>query len=444
MLGLDLEGMVARAEALGSSEAEVYFKRLRTITVRFTDRLESVTVNSTSGYGVRVAVGKRIAVVGVEDVAKESLEDAVRSAVAIAKATPEDEKWVSLPRSISASSVEGCFCSKTASIGSDEAVEIALEAMHGVSEGSSISRPVRGGLEVAVLEAAIANSYSQPISRMETVTDLYVTAKAEDPSGSVTFTRFKICRSIDELNARSLGMEAGVEAPRFLGAKRMEEGVARIILHPEVVCSMLEVMLSQPLSAEAVQKGRSPLAGKIGQVILSEKVTIIDEGAVGRWVRARSFDDEGVATRNNVLIDRGVLKSFVYDTYTAFVEGRESTGNAWRGLSSIPRPSPNVLVLKPGDSTLDEMICEVREGYYIVSTIGEWLSNPISGLMQATVTHAYRIRGGELAEPVKGSVITADFYEAFGRNLLMIGRDLTAFRSSVAPAVAIENVKISG
>jgi PmbA protein len=156
---LDLEGMIARAEALGASEAEVYVRRLKTITVRFTDRLESVTVNSTSGYGIRVAVGRRIAVVGVEDVARESLEDAIRSAIAIAKATPEDEKWVSLPRSISASSVEGCFCSKTANISSDEAAEIALEAMHGVSESSNISRPVRGGFEVAVSEAAIANSY---------------------------------------------------------------------------------------------------------------------------------------------------------------------------------------------------------------------------------------------------------------------------------------------
>ncbi|MCX8162512.1 MAG: TldD/PmbA family protein [Candidatus Bathyarchaeota archaeon] len=441
---LGLEGIVARAEALGASEAEVYFRKVRVITVRFADRLESVTVNSTSGYGIRVAVGRRVAVVGVEDVSREGLEDALKSAVAIARTTPEDEKWVSLPRSTSTSSVEGCFCSKTAGISSEDAVEIALEAMQGVSEGSSISKPVRGGFEVAVREVAVANSYSQAVSRMETIADLYVTAKAEELSGSVTFTRFKICRSIDELNARALGVEAGSEAPRFLGAKRMEEGIARIVLHPEVVCSMIDVMLSQPLSAEAVQKGRSPLAGRIGQSILSEKVTIVDEGAIGRWIGARSFDDEGIATRNNTLIDKGILRSFVYDTYTAYIDGRESTGNAWRSLSSTPRPSPNMLVLKPGDSSLDDMVSEVGEGYYIVSTIGEWLSNPISGLMQATVTHAYRIRGGELAEPVKGAVVTADFYEAFGRNLLLVGRDITPLRSSVAPAVALEGVRVSG
>ncbi|MEM2739215.1 MAG: metallopeptidase TldD-related protein [Candidatus Bathyarchaeia archaeon] len=441
---LDLEGMVARAEALGASEAEVYFRRVKVLTVRFTDRLESVTANSTSGYGVRVAVGRRVAVVGVEDVAEESLEDAVRSAIAIARATPEDDKWVSLPRVISVSSVEGCFCPRTASIGLEEAVGIASEAMQGVYEGSSISKPVHGGFEVAVREVAVANSYSRAISRMETVTDLYVVAKAERLGESVTFTRFKICRSVDALNARILGVEAGAEAPRFLGARGMEEGTARIVLHPEVVCSMLEVMLSQPLSAEAVQKGRSPLAGRIGQSILSEKITIVDEGAVGGWVGARSFDDEGVATENNVLVDRGVLRSFVYDTYTAYIDGRESTGNAWRSLSSTPRPSPNMLVLKPGDSSIDEMIREVRDGYYVVSTIGEWLSNPISGLMQATIRHAYRIRGGELAEPVKGAVITADFYEAFGRNLLLIGRDLASLRSSAAPAVALEGVKVSG
>lgn len=441
---IDLEYLVSKAEALGASEAEVYFRRVKTIIVRFTDKLESVIVNSTSGYGVRVAVGRRIAVVGVEDVDKASVEDAIRSAISIARATPEDDKWVSLPRSTSISGVEGCFCSKTASIGLEDAVELASEAIQGVYEGSSISKPVRGGLEIAVREASIANSYNRAISRMETITDLYVTAKAEKLSGSVTFTRFRIARSVSELNPRLIGFEAGVEAPRFLGAKRMEEGVARIVLHPEVVCSILDVMLSQPLSAEAVQKGRSPLAGRIGQSILSDRVTIVDEGAVGRWVGARSFDDEGVATRNNIVVDRGVLRSFVYDTYTAYIEGRESTGNAWRSLSSTPRPSPNMLVLKPGDSSIDEMISEVGDGYYIVSTIGEWLSNPISGLMQATVTHAYRIRGGELAEPVQGAVVTADFYEAFGRNLLLVGRDQVALRSSVAPAVALEGVRVSG
>jgi PmbA protein len=144
------------------------------------------------------------------------------------------------------------------------------------------------------------------------------------------------------------------------------------------------------------------------------------------------------------MIENGILKTFLYDNYTAKKDGRESTGNAHRSYYSTPKPAPNNLILKPGDLTLDEILEIVGCGLYIIDTIGEWLSNPISGNLNATVTHAYLIENRRIGKPVKGVTVSGDFSKMLLEDVKAVGRDLKQYRNIYSPTVAIGEAVISG
>ncbi|MEM4739601.1 MAG: metallopeptidase TldD-related protein, partial [Zestosphaera sp.] len=189
---------------------------------------------------------------------------------------------------------------------------------------------------------------------------------------------------------------------------------------------------------------RSPLIGKLGEELVSEHVSIVDLGASSEVLGSKPFDDEGHPTRNTILFEKGVLKTYLYDTYTALKEGKESTGNASRTFSTAPVPQPHHLRLMPGEARLDELISETREGVLVMDTIGEWLSNPVSGHLNATITHAYLVREGKLVKPIKGAVITANVYELLKHHIEAVGRDLRIEYGVSAPSLKFSKVKIAG
>jgi len=161
-------------------------------------------------------------------------------------------------------------------------------------------------------------------------------------------------------------------------------------------------------------------------------------------VSSRSFDDEGYPTSDKAVFEGGVLKTYLYDTYTARKDGVESTGNALRTYSSNPTPSPNHLIVEPGDLSLEEIISEVREGVYVVRTIGEWLSNPVSGNLNATVTHAYIIRNGEIGKTCKGFVISGNFYEVFREKIELLSKEFRHSVRSSSPHILLKSVRLAG
>ncbi len=443
---IELTKVLKLAEAEGATEAEVFLRRKLETTVRFSGKVETIKSQDITGISLRVAVGRRVAVVGIEDLSEDGVVRGVKSAVAIAKTLPEDPKWVSLPKRLGRTSVEGVFCRSTSEVSAEELVEVVRDIMEGITEGSKLAKPVRGTLGVGMTEVMVVNSYSEVLKRRETFAGFYVVARAEEAGRSTTFSDYLDSRSIKEVRevGREVGRSVGRKAEEFLKAEKVREGKFNVIIHPNVMNELLTTLLGPAVSAEEVQKGRSPLKGRLGEEVFSREFTVIDEGTEGRFPGSREFDDEGVPTRRLPVIEGGVLKTYLYDTYTANIEGRESTGNARRGLSSAPRPSPNVLYLKPGGLSEGELVREVKEGYYVLSTIGAWLSNPVSGLMQATITHAYVIKGGEIKGVATGGVLSGNFYEVMKDNLIAIGRKVKVGLNVVTPPVALHSVRLAG
>ncbi len=441
---IDVEKILQAALKAGATEAEVYRSLTREVTLRMTNKIESAKVVTTESIGIRVAVGKSVAVVGTQDLSPEGLRRAVEAAVSIARVTPEDPDWKGMNDKVMKTPINGLWDKATAAATAEDLASIAEVALNAVSQGSPESRPVRGMISATSGEIEIINTLGGPVIQKGTTASVYIYVKATDAGREGTYSEFDVSHTLRGLKAAEVAIEAGKRAPDFIRVSKIPTGDYDVILDPYVSSAVMLVMLMPALSALSVQQGRSPLAGKVGTQVLSNMINIDDVSTDPSLVSSREFDDEGFPTYDKPLIEEGILKGFVYDTYTARKEGKKSTGNAWRTYSTLPSPSPNYLMIRPGDAEVDEMIAEVRRGIMIMRTIGEWLSNPVSGSLNATITHAYLIENGEIKGTCKGGVLSGDFYEVFVNNVWMLGKEVRNFVRSSSPHILLRKVKVAG
>jgi PmbA protein len=173
----------------------------------------------------------------------------------------------------------------------------------------------------------------------------------------------------------------------------------------------LGLPLSQGLNGKEVYKGTSPMAGKVGEKLFDEKITVVDDGTIDGKFASASYDDEGVPRRRNVLVEKGVLKSFIYDLRTAAQSGVESTGNASRGLFSPPVPSFTNLVVQPGRTPLKDILSGIDEGILVENLLGVGQGNTISGAFSNPLALAFKIVKGKIVGRVKDLSIAGNIYD---------------------------------
>lgn len=440
---MEIEKAIRRAVEQGASEAEAFLLDVANTSLTLTSGVEASKSIRLTSFGIRVAVGKSTAIIGTQDVSDAGIESAIGSAISIAKVSPPDPRWTRMNEKISIIDIGETFDKVTAEATPEDLLPVAEELLDSVREGCKEAKPVRGFLVSEAMEATYANTYGGPVVRRETQAFLYIDAKVDEGGEVGTYGEYSTARSYKELEARKAGFEAGFRAKEFVKAGSIPNGKYELIMLNRVSNSLLPVMLNPAVSALNVQEGRSPLAGKTGLEIMSDKVTIEDLGASINILGSKPFDDEGFPTRNMRIVNRGVLETFVYDTYTANREGRESTGNASRDYSSAPRPSMHHLHLKPGEASLEELVRETENGVLVMGTIGGWMSNPVSGHLNATITHAYIVEKGEIVRPVKNGVISGNFYGMLKESLEMVGSDIRHDYGVSTPSLKFRDVIIA-
>ncbi len=436
---------VQAALRAGASEAEAYVVEGVSAETIFTDKVESFRISASTGLGIRAIVGKKLGMMGTSSLEPDDVVRAAEEAVKIARASSEDEEWHSLPERYGRTEVGGLYDEETAALEPETIMDYILRAIEAVKSAGPNVSPSRGLLRAGRSVVAICNSYGQEAVREGTSAIVWVRASAREAGRKATGSESACARALSAIDFERLGSEAGRRALDFLRAKKLPTGKMDVVIRGMVMGGMLSTMFGRTLTADAVQEKRSPWAGKVGQEVASEALTLVDDGAMPGGFRSRPFDDEGIKTGRTVLVERGVLKGFLYDDYRAKREGVSSTGNAWRPhYRSRPSPAPNCLVLQPGDWRLEELLADTSGGLYVVETIGEWLSDPIRGFLNATVTHGYLIEDGELGQPVSGITISCDFFQAMRGPMDALGRELECHMGIYAPAVRIRGMSISG
>ena len=436
---------VKNALSLGATEAEAYLQRVKTVRVEFANEIENLKTVESMGIGLRVALGKRLAMYSTSILDESEIGEAATRAVKIAKVAPEDPHWKHMNRIFSKSSAEGYYDKALSTLPYREIVETVGSAIKLMKDYDRRVKPTLGILEIADTNTSLVNSYNESCERKETFVAVWVRTKAEEAGMESTGSEHQEARFWEEINFENLAVKAAEKAITFLKAKPIESGEMSVIFKNKVFASILGVILSGPINADWVQKGRSPLSNKLGTQIALGNINILDDGLMhGGW-QTKPFDDEGYPTQRTPVVKQGILQNHLYDSYTALKDGVESTGNAQRRRYWVaPQPSPNNLILEPGEAKPEEIVQETRKGIYVEDTIGEWLSNPVSGNLNATVTHGYLVEDGELTEPIKGVVISGNFYELLKDGMEIIGNDQRNNMQNYSPTVKATQLTIAG
>ncbi|HWP95925.1 MAG TPA: TldD/PmbA family protein [Syntrophomonadaceae bacterium] len=265
---------------------------------------------------------------------------------------------------------------------------------------------------------------------------------AEEDSDAQNGFSAMIRRRFDQLSAPSTGREAAEKAVQQLGAAPIPSGNMPCIFDPYVTTRFLSIIASMA-DADAVQKGRSLLAGQIGNQIASSQCTIIDDSLLLDGIGSTPFDGEGVPGKRNLIAEKGVLKDYLYDHYTASRAGRLSTGNARRpSFRTLPAVGVSNLILQAGGNKPHDLIASIERGLYVTEVMGMHTVNPVSGQFSVGAA-GLLIRNGSLDQPVRGVTIAGNILDLF-RKIDALGDDLRFFGSRGAPSIRIENLSVGG
>ena len=436
---------VKKAVSQGATEAEAYMQKTKSILIGFSDTVENFKVVESIGIGLRVVLGKRIAMYSTSILDENEVKEAAAKAVKIAKVAPEDPNWKHMNKKFGKTSVEGYYDKTLENLEFETIIDTLNSAVKTMKDYDKRVKPTRGFLITQISDISISNSYGEDCERKETSIGVWMTTKAGESGMESSGNEHQEARFWKEVDFEDLSVKVAKKAIEFLKAKPISSCKTSVIVRNQIFGNILGLILGTTINADWVQKGRSPLSNKLGSKIASENVSFADDGVLKGGLHTRPFDDEGHPTQRTPVIEKGILKNYLYDTYTGFKDNVESTGNAQRpAYWTKPQPLPNNLLLKPGKTSAEEIIAETKQGIYIEEAIGEWLSNPVSGNLNATVTHGYLVKNGKLAEPIKGVVISGNFYELLKSGIEIIGNDVRNSAQNYSPTVKLKELAIAG
>jgi len=248
-------------------------------------------------------------------------------------------------------------------------------------------------------------------------------------------------RMASALDFIAAGAEAGLRSSSLLGARRAKGGKRAVLFEPWIGVEFLE-LLSELLSADEIQGGRSLLAGKLGKIVASPLVTLRDDPRRPGGIGSSRFDDEGLPTRDKAMIDAGVLREYFYDSATAAREGRESNGCAFRGsYAGLPGPGASNFFMMPGGGTRDALIADTKTGLLVAEVLGMHMVDPVSGAFSVGVS-GLAIEKGKITGPVKGVMISGTLLDLLSR-VDGVASDLTFQGSLGAPTFRVSSLDIA-
>jgi PmbA protein len=447
---------VESALAAGATDAEGYLSQDHGREVRVHGgEVESLSAATRRGIGVRAWIGGRVGYASDTNLSETGVDALAVRAVEMARAADEDEfAGPPQPSAPPSSDIGGRGAAELSdpSVGSWSTAEIAELTLAIERTALDIDRRV-AGVEQAVYadsaeRVAIASSTGIEGEYESSHCYGYVLALAEgEGEGSrETGLGFDLWRGPVGLDPVAIGREGAERAVSMIGARKPQSGASPVVLDPTVAASFVAIV-GRGLCASAVQRGRSPFVERLGSEVASGAFVLDDDGLDPEGSASSPFDGEGVERRRTPLIEGGLLRNHLYDTYTANRAGTASTGSAGRGgYRSQPAVGASNLLVAPGTLTLEGLLGEAGEGVFVTDVAGLHSGvNPVTGAFSVGAS-GRAIRDGELAEPIREFTIAGDLVSMLGAvSAVGAASRWVPFDGSVStPALLIEQMTVAG
>ncbi len=425
----------------GADVADAYCVQVREVGVGVENSsLRESEVVRDYGIGVRAFHDGGVGLGSTQSLQSDDVVECARSATALARAAHPDPDFVALPDPAEPPQVEDLFDDAVAGLNVGQVVEWCAQA---IEEAQAVEPEVHleGGASLTVGSSAIASSTGIGLQRSGTSLGISFQAVVVDGEDVGVYFEYDAARLLKDFVPAGVATKATEEARRYLGGRNVETKRLPLVLGPLAASGLLFSCIGAA-AAESIQRNRSFLAGKEGQRIAGELVTITEAPLVAGGLGSAAYDGEGVPKVQRKLIEDGVLTTYLHNSYTANKAGVTNTAHAGRrGYRGSVGVSTSNLQVALGTRTEAELISEIDEGLYIA--YGGLQPDGASGDISATVDFGFKIENGELAYPVATTMIGSDAFEMLG-SIDSVSSDYREEPGIIVPSLRIRDIQVAG
>jgi PmbA protein len=437
--------VVKHARELGATDAECTISEGDEFSASVRMRqVESLKEAGSRGAGVRILAGQRAGSSYTSDLSREGIETMVRAAIELAKITSEDPN-AGLPEPGELGSIHddlGLYDDAIAGMETERKIAQARQAEEvALAFDPRIQNSEGATFDSYLGRRVFANSRGFVGSYRTSSCGLSVVPVAKQNGSMERDYWHSAARAAARLESpEEVGRRAAERALRRLNPRKAATQKAPVIFEPRTARSLLGDLFDA-VNGSAIYRHASFLAGKLGEKIASENLTVIDDATLPGLFGTSPFDDEGVTARRTMVVERGVLKSYLLNTYSARKLGMKTTGNASRGITGNAGVGPGNFFVEAGDCTPEQIIAGIRNGLYVTELIGQ-TANTVNGDYSCGAAGLW-IENGELAYAVSEITIAGNLKHML-MNVEQIGSDLDFRGSIAAPTILIGEMTISG
>jgi len=437
--------LIERVKKAGMDQADAFYQWARNTEVSARDgEVENLKQSVSAGVGLRVFDKQRLGFGFTSDLTSSGLNALADRVTAIARETAIDKnnglpdpalfsKKLAAPKIFDPQIqelptkwlIDAAITMEKVALAQDKRIKTCEDA----SAGSYVG------------EVGLANSAGFSGHYQQSYVWIYtgVVAEENDQKQSGSFVDYASFFN-DLKNPEDVAKEAARRGLRMLGARKIESAEMPVIYEPDMTKSFMGQVIGA-MNGDLIYKKSSFLLDKLGKPIASPLITITDDGTLDRRTGSQPFDGEGLPARRQVLIEKGVLKQYLYDTYTANKAGVKPTGTANRSYASLPGIGTTNLLLEPGDKTPDQLYKGIKKGLLVCKIMG-FGANPVNG-DYSLGANGCLISNGELATPVH-EITLAGNLSTMLPDIDAVGNDLVWRGSSGAPSIRFAKLMVSG
>ncbi len=433
--------LVSRATRSGASDADVVAVNGQSTSVEtLNGKLENTERSEGISVGLRVFVGKSQAIVTASRFTEQDRAELVERVVAMAKVAPQDPYAGLADSDLLTSDWPDLDICDSAEPSTDDLLAMALEAETAGLAIEGVRQSGGGSASAGRNEIFLATSGG--FNGGYTRTSFGVSASMVAGSGTAMARDYDYSSTVhlsDLDKADKIGRNAGERAVKRLNPRKVASQKCPVIYDQRVANSLIG-HFSSAVNGSSIARGTSFLKDDMGGKLFADTINIIDDGRMTRGLASKPFDGEGIATGKRNIIKNGELQSWFLDCRSARQLNLQSTGNAGRGTAGGPSPSSTNLYLQAGEQTPQELIAEIKNGFYVTELIGMGV-NPVTGDYSRGAS-GFWIEDGELSYPVAEVTIASNLREMF--SLLVPADDLEFHGSTNAPTCLIKEMTLAG
>lgn len=435
---------IKEAEAQGAADCEVYVSHAKESEVFLENNdLKQAKSQQAAVVGVRVLLKNgALGFYSTNSVGREKVREAAARAARMARVSPPD-KFNSLPPvSRKIEKVRGIYDRNAEAFEPRDAARLAAEMLNVAKSFDGRVSVDSGNFAAVVARRWLGNSNGAMLDEKVSAFSWSIMGMAIDGADVSSFdVQSGSSHSVKKIDVAPAAREFAATVVSSLGAQKVGSFKGEMLLTPAASVELVEEVLEHSINSDAVQKKSSQFAGKLGKRVSSPLLTMEDDATNPEGLAAASFDREGVPHRRNVVIEKGMLKKFLYNTYTSRKDRVRSTGNAGGSATSPPSVAATNFIVAPGRQSLDTLVSETKQGVMISRFSGN--VNPVNGDFSGVVKGGRLIQNGALGGAVKEVMVAGNLFECL-KNLTGVSIERKVIHSSILPYMRFSGVSFTG